>query len=85
MFVIESFYDIRDKLKPPFAMKIIILAAWSIWIIRNNKIFKNQRPSFQSWKVIFNKELSLLSHRMKKKNMLRASKNGFNPKYRLID
>jgi hypothetical protein len=65
--VIESFYDIRDKLKLPFAMEIIILAAWSIWIIRNNKIFKNQRPSFQSSKAIFREEITSLSHRMKKK------------------
>jgi hypothetical protein len=65
--VIESFYDIRDKLKLHFAMEIIILAAWSIWIIKNNKILKNQRPSFQSSKAIFREEITSLSDRMKKK------------------
>jgi hypothetical protein len=68
LLVIESFYDIRDKLKLPFTIEIIILAAWSIWIIRNNKIFKNQRPGFQSWKPIFKEEINVLAHRMKKKH-----------------
>jgi hypothetical protein len=50
-------------------MDIIILAAWSIWNIRNNKIFKNQRPTFQSWKFLFHQELHMLQYRMKKKNV----------------
>jgi hypothetical protein len=66
--ILESFPDIRDKLKLKFSMEIIILTAWSIWIIRNNKIFKNQRPTFQSWKIIYKEELRLVTHRMKKKH-----------------
>jgi hypothetical protein len=65
----EAFYDIRDKLNLPFSMDIIILAAWGIWNIRNNKIFKNQRPTFQSWKFLFHQELHMLQYRMKKKNV----------------
>jgi hypothetical protein len=51
-----------------FAMEIIILAAWGIWISRNNKMFHNQTPSFASWKAIFIQEAKLLTYRMKKKH-----------------
>jgi hypothetical protein len=41
--VYEPFSDIKHKLQVPFYMATTILAAWGIWIIRNNnKIFKNQ-------------------------------------------
>jgi hypothetical protein len=49
-------------------MEIIFLAAWGIWIWRNNKIFHNQTPSFTSWKVIFLQEAKLLTYRIKKKH-----------------
>jgi hypothetical protein len=61
-------------------MDIIILAAWGIWNVRNNKIFKNQRPTFQSWKFLFFQELHMLAYRMKKK-MFNLSKNGCKPKW----
>jgi hypothetical protein len=65
--VLEAFYVIKDSLNLPYAVEIIILAAWSIWIIRNRKIFEDQNPSFSAWKIIFKQELHLLSYRMKKK------------------
>jgi hypothetical protein len=43
------------------------LASWSIWIVRNNKIFNNQRPRFNNWKAIFHEELRLLKFRIKNK------------------
>jgi hypothetical protein len=49
-------------------MEIIILAAWGIWISRNNKIFHNQTLSFTTWKVIFLQEAKFLTYRMKKKH-----------------
>ena len=39
--VLEAFQDLKDKLRYPFYMEIIILGAWAIWITRNNKIFEN--------------------------------------------
>jgi hypothetical protein len=65
--LLENISEIRDKLKVPFSMDIIIIGAWSIWIIRNNKIFNEQEPRFNAWKVIFRQELEMLRHRMKKK------------------
>jgi hypothetical protein len=63
----EGIVDMKDKLQLPFAMEIIMLSAWGIWIVRNNKIFNNINPSFQSWKAIYSQEIRLISHRMKKK------------------
>jgi hypothetical protein len=48
-------------------MDIIILGAWSIWIVRNNKIFNDQNPRFNAGKAILLQELQMLSYRMKKK------------------
>jgi hypothetical protein len=63
----DAIKDIKNKLQVPFAMDIIILAAWSIWIVRNNKIFNNQRPRFATWKEIFHEKLRMLGHRIKNK------------------
>jgi hypothetical protein len=61
----DSIKDIKDKLQVPFSMDIIILASWSIWIVRNNKVINNQRPRFNNWKAIFHDELRLLKFRIK--------------------
>jgi hypothetical protein len=37
----------RARIKLPFAMKMIMLAAWDIWIVRNNKNFKDQNACVQ--------------------------------------
>jgi hypothetical protein len=65
--VMDAFYDVKNKLNVSFAMEIIIAAAWRIWILRNTNIFKNQLPTFQSWKVIFKNELRIIQYRIKKK------------------
>jgi hypothetical protein len=65
--VFEAFYDIKEKLNVPFAVEIIMLASWSIWIVRNRKIFEGQLPSIGAWKIVLKQELHLLSYRMKKK------------------
>jgi hypothetical protein len=67
--VLEAFADVKAKLKVPFSSEIIILAAWSIWMMRNNKIFNNQIPSFRNWKGFFIQELRMVAHRMKKKHV----------------
>jgi hypothetical protein len=59
----------KDKMKLPFAMEIIILAGWGIWITRNNKIFNNQMPSFANWKAVFLQEVKLLSYMMKNEHV----------------
>jgi hypothetical protein len=58
--------DIKDKLNVHFFMDIIILASWSIWITRNNKIFEGIHPSFNSWRTIYLQELRMVKYRVKK-------------------
>jgi hypothetical protein len=67
--ILEALEDMRFKMKLPFAMEVLILSAWGIWIVRNNKIFKDQNTEFNNWKAIFFQELRLLVHRMKKKHV----------------
>jgi YbbR domain-containing protein len=64
----DALYDVKNKLSVPFAMEIIVIASWGIWIVRNNKNFKNQMPSFQSWKIIYKNELQTIQLRMKKEH-----------------
>jgi hypothetical protein len=63
----EAIIDIKKKINVSFSMDIIILASWSIWIVRNNKFFNNVRPSLDSWKAILKQELRWLHYRMKNK------------------
>jgi hypothetical protein len=65
--VLESIVDMKKKINKPFSMEIIILAPWSIWIVRNNKLFGDETTRWSNWKAIFNKELKMLAYRMKKK------------------
>jgi hypothetical protein len=64
----EAFDEMRILLKLTFAMDVLILAAWGIWIVRDNKLFENQNATFISWKAIYSQELKMLAHRMKKKH-----------------
>jgi hypothetical protein len=66
--VLESIEDLKGKIHQPFAMDLIIIAAWSIWIVRNDMVFNNKRPTFTNWKMIYFKELQWLTYRMKKKH-----------------
>ena len=63
----EAFLDLKTKLKVPFFMEIMVLAAWGIWIVRNNKIFEGCQPSFRNWRTIYLQELKLVGHRIKHK------------------
>ena len=63
----EAFTDLKNKIRVPFAMDLIILASWIISIVRNNKIFENKPPSFTSSKAIYLQELQMLKYKMKKK------------------
>jgi hypothetical protein len=60
MFVMETFSDIKEKLNVHFFMEIIILATWSMWIIRINKTFKNENPTMAIWKVVYFQELRMV-------------------------
>jgi hypothetical protein len=59
------FRNIKDKLAVPFAMEIIIIMAWSIWLTRNDWIFKNVDPTVESCRRKFKEEFKLLLIRAK--------------------
>ena len=51
--ILES---IRDQLRQPFFMEIIVRMCWAIWIMRNDIIFKNIAHSVQRCKAVFRKK-----------------------------
>lgn len=54
----------KDFNKPLFA-EVIFLACWNIWIYRNARILRNERPIFYRWKSGVVHEVSLPTHRIK--------------------
>jgi hypothetical protein len=57
----------RRSFGHPFFMEVLITACWNIWLIRNAKIFRQERPTFAKWKCKFVHDLTLLQHRIKAK------------------
>jgi hypothetical protein len=49
----------------PFFTEVVFTAAWNIWIVRNGKVFRNERPLFRTWRHNFIHDMTLLSHRIK--------------------
>jgi hypothetical protein len=62
----ETLQSIKDQLRVPFFMKIIILLAWTIWKSRNDLIFKQINPSIQMAKRHFKEDFKLLILRAKR-------------------
>jgi hypothetical protein len=56
----------RDAWQKPLYMEIVIVASWSIWKERNNKLFNGIDPDIQSWTRRFKQDFALLEHRTKK-------------------
>ena len=50
-----------------FAIEILILGCWNIWIQRNNKILRAIPQSIQSWRFYLKQDLKLLKHKIKSK------------------
>jgi hypothetical protein len=57
----------RQRFHKPFFMEVVVVACWNIWLIRNAKIFQNERPTFTRWKCKFVHDMTLLQHRIKQK------------------
>ena len=55
--------QVKASFGQPFFMEVMLTTAWCIWIVRNGKTFRNERPSFQSWRRHFVHDITLLSHR----------------------
>ena len=50
----------------PMFMEIFVVGAWSLWKERNNKHFRGDVPSLDSWLQRFKTDFDLLRHRNKK-------------------
>lgn len=49
----------------PCFMEVVSCAAWNIWKVRNDLIFKGQNSSFGRWKVRFQNDLMLHQYKIK--------------------
>jgi hypothetical protein len=58
----------RKEFAKPFFMEVIMLACWHIWIARNGKIFRSEKPAFAKWKAGFIHDMYLLRYRVKVKH-----------------
>jgi hypothetical protein len=56
---------IRRSLNAPFAMEIIILMCWCIWIARNAWLFNEEDSSWVACKTHFKKEFAMVILRAK--------------------
>jgi hypothetical protein len=59
----------RRSFHKPFFMEVLIMACWHIWLIRNAKIFRGERPTFAKWRCNFVHDISLLRYRIKEKHI----------------
>ena len=48
-----------------FFVEVVAVALWNIWRRRNDYIFNNITPTFNSWKSLFREDFTLLLHRVK--------------------
>lgn len=62
---IDVIMSFRRQLSTPFFIEIIILGCWSIWMTRNDFIFKNLQPSLKACQLTFKKEFALAQLRVK--------------------
>lgn len=58
-----------DKFPRAIALDIIMLSYWNIWIQRNGKVFRKEAHCLDTWKYLLKKDLALLEHRVKQKNL----------------
>nr|TKW27052.1 hypothetical protein SEVIR_3G231800v2 [Setaria viridis] len=56
----------KQQLAVPFYMKVIILMCWTIWLSRNDFIFKSIAPNLERSRVILRKLFDLMLHRAKR-------------------
>jgi hypothetical protein len=58
----------RCSFNKPFFMEVLITACWNIWLIRNGKKIRQEKPTFAKWRSKFIHDISLLQYRIKAKH-----------------
>jgi hypothetical protein len=57
----------RKYFRKPFFMEVIIIACRNIWLVQNDKVFNQARPTFAKWKFKFIHDMLLIQYRIKQK------------------
>lgn len=57
---------IKEQLRVPFFMEVILIMCWTIWKSRNDLIFSQVQPSLAQAKRFFKSEFALFLYRAKK-------------------
>ena len=55
----------KQDFAKPFFTEVVFVACWNIWIIRNAKVFRHERQSFNKWRSAFIHDILLMQHRVK--------------------
>ena len=63
--MIELVTQPRRGFARPFFSEVVFIACWHIWLVRNAKVFRNERASFNKWRFAFRHDISLMQHRTK--------------------
>jgi hypothetical protein len=58
----------KRSFNKPFFMEVLVTTCWNIWLVRNGKIFRHERPTFAKWKAKFIHDITLLQYRIKSKH-----------------
>jgi len=53
----------KNSFGHPFFMEVALIACWNIWKVRNDKIFRAERPRFMTWKSRFVDDMYLHVYR----------------------
>jgi hypothetical protein len=60
----DTFQKAKSEWQLRYFMETFAIAAWEIWKIRNNKIFRGE-PPFLAWKINFATSIKLQIYRLK--------------------
>ena len=55
----------KQDFAQPFFTEVVFVACWNIWIIRNARVFRHERQSFNKWRSAFIHDITLMQHRVK--------------------
>ena len=55
----------KQDFAKPFFTEVVFVACWNIWIIRNAKVFRHERQSFNKWRSAFIHDILLMQHIVK--------------------
>ena len=61
----EIAQSVRRDFGHPFFTEVVFVSCWNIWIVRNAKVFRHERPSFNKWRSAFIHDITLMQHRIK--------------------